>query len=184
MLSVQSLDLTDLDAGTKTFDLSWPAEVLGRLEGSETGEGIQVIGPLVGSLRVSPWKKEGLRRYKVSGQVQTRLAFYCSRCLESAVEDAVVDFDLTLVPELAGGAAERELTAEELDQELITDGRLDLVEMVREQILLSRPMIDLCRPDCQGLCPGCGADLNKGSCNCPEKEIDPRLADLAKFKVD
>src|SRR3982751_6522462 len=44
--------------------------------------------------------------------------------------------------------------------------RLHLLRMVRELALLDAPESPLCRPDCAGLCPICGADLNEGSCEC------------------
>ena len=55
--------------------------------------------------------------------------------------------------------------------------------MVREQIFLTVPMKPLCREDCQGRCPRCGADLNAGACGCPpaEAETDSRFAALKKL---
>jgi uncharacterized protein len=64
------------------------------------------------------------------------------------------------------------------------DGQhLDLGEMVREQLLLTTPMKRLCREDCKGRCPSCGADLNAGGCPCPapEPEADSRFAALKKL---
>ena len=43
---------------------------------------------------------------------------------------------------------------------------LDLSEAIRQYGLLAVPMKPLCRPDCAGLCPQCGANLNKGACQC------------------
>jgi len=45
---------------------------------------------------------------------------------------------------------------------------LEIDNDVREQILLSWPMKVLCRPDCKGLCPECGENLNTGACKCGE----------------
>ncbi len=59
------------------------------------------------------------------------------------------------------------------------DVHLDLTPVVREDFLLSIPMHTLCRPDCKGLCPQCGANWNEGPCDCREETIDPRLAPLA-----
>jgi len=50
---------------------------------------------------------------------------------------------------------------------------LDLSGAVREELLLAMPQFVECRPDCQGLCPRCGANLNDGPCGCA-KESDPR----------
>ena len=59
------------------------------------------------------------------------------------------------------------------------DVHLDLTPVVREDFLLSVPMHALCRPDCKGLCPQCGANWNEGPCDCRDDSIDSRLAPLA-----
>ena len=59
---------------------------------------------------------------------------------------------------------------------------IDLGELFREQILLAIPMTPLCREECKGLCPVCGADLNAGECSCERGEIDPRWSALADLK--
>ena len=61
--------------------------------------------------------------------------------------------------------------------------RLDLGEVVREQVLLGLPLKPLCREDCQGLCPRCGKNRNAGPCGCTpeEEEGDPRLEPLRKL---
>jgi uncharacterized protein len=51
---------------------------------------------------------------------------------------------------------------------------------VREQVLLSLPSRTLCQPDCKGLCPRCGQNLNQATCNCNSAEQhDPRWKALA-----
>ena len=61
--------------------------------------------------------------------------------------------------------------------------RLDLGEVVREQVLLALPLKPLCREDCRGLCPRCGQNRNLGPCGCPppEEPGDPRLEPLRKL---
>ena len=54
---------------------------------------------------------------------------------------------------------------------------LDLRPTIREELILSAPAYLLCREDCRGLCPGCGQDLNLGSCTCPSSR-DPRWGAL------
>ena len=61
------------------------------------------------------------------------------------------------------------------------DNSVDLSEPLREIILLSLPMHAVCRPDCRGLCPQCGQNLNFGQCDCQKEEIDPRLAILKQL---
>jgi uncharacterized protein len=55
---------------------------------------------------------------------------------------------------------------------------LDLEPLVRDALLLELPLAPLCREDCLGLCPTCGADRNEGSCDCPSPSGDPRWAAL------
>ncbi len=51
---------------------------------------------------------------------------------------------------------------------------LDIDNDVREEVLLNFPMKVLCKPDCKGICPKCGANLNKQECSCKEgKDLDP-----------
>ncbi|HYN22371.1 MAG TPA: DUF177 domain-containing protein, partial [Thermoanaerobaculia bacterium] len=59
---------------------------------------------------------------------------------------------------------------------------LDSAPILLEQLQLNVPMKPLCRPDCRGLCPLCGADLNAGMCSCEERSEDPRWAGLAALK--
>ena len=58
---------------------------------------------------------------------------------------------------------------------------LDLDDVIQADLCLEMPMKSLCKPDCKGLCPSCGQDLNAGVCACSAKEVDPRLAALRQF---
>jgi uncharacterized protein len=55
---------------------------------------------------------------------------------------------------------------------------VDLDPLIREALALALPLTPLCRADCQGICPTCGADLNEGPCGCPPAGRDPRWAAL------
>lgn len=59
--------------------------------------------------------------------------------------------------------------------------QLDLRPLVRDALLLALPIAPLCREDCLGLCPSCGADLNNGPCGCPAPAADPRWAPLERL---
>lgn len=56
---------------------------------------------------------------------------------------------------------------------VVEDMRLELDELVREDVFLAMPSRFLCKPDCRGLCSICGADLNLGECGC-KKSTDVR----------
>lgn len=64
---------------------------------------------------------------------------------------------------------------------VVEDNRLDLDELLREDILLELPVKFLCRPDCEGLCPTCGRNRNEGLCQCVSRQTDPRLAVLKQL---
>lgn len=63
------------------------------------------------------------------------------------------------------------------------DANLDLGPLVRDEVLIADTHGVLCRSDCKGLCPGCGANLNEGPHQCDEL-IDPRLAKLRELLKD
>lgn len=69
------------------------------------------------------------------------------------------------------------------DYIITEDGTMDLVGPIREQTLIAIPIRALCRPDCKGLCPICGQNFNEGTCNCQDQEVDPRLEELLKLKL-
>jgi uncharacterized protein len=75
-----------------------------------------------------------------------------------------------------GGHANREADLDE-DTYPLEGDQLDLRPLVRDALLLELPLAPLCQPDCLGLCPRCGADLNTGPCSCvPDR--DPRWGAL------
>ena len=63
---------------------------------------------------------------------------------------------------------------------LVENMRLDLDELVTEDIFLELPSKQLCKEDCKGLCTFCGQNLNEGQCSC-KKPIDPRLEALSRL---
>jgi DUF177 domain-containing protein len=76
------------------------------------------------------------------------------------------------------GLEERSLEADELAASFYEDDRIDLGQMILEQIVLALPMKPLCKVDCRGLCPECGANRNATSCDCEIDDTDPRWATL------
>ena len=61
---------------------------------------------------------------------------------------------------------------------------LDIMPQIEESIYTLIPTKILCREDCKGLCPNCGADLNEGECSCKNEDIDPRLEALRNFAAE
>ncbi len=61
---------------------------------------------------------------------------------------------------------------------VVLEETIDLDPLVRDNVLLELPLNPKCSDDCAGLCPECGANLNEGSCGCPERVEDLRWAPL------
>lgn len=121
---------------------------------------------------------------RVQGKIKADVRVSCDRCLAAVALPLEVEFETAFIPqERAVGATENvELLAEDLGLAAFEGDAIDLDDLVREQILLALPARNLCRKDCQGLCPNCGADLNAGPCGCARDETDPRWAALADWK--
>jgi len=141
----------------------------------------QAAGPITVRLEGEVRPREGV--FSVAGRCTAQGALLCSRCLEpvpwSVAEDFSVEYQ---IPESAPLEAEIGLEREDLDVSFLLGEELDLKELAAEQTLLAMPMRILCQPNCAGLCPRCGANLNHvDDCGC-KPETDPRwgaLADLA-----
>jgi uncharacterized protein len=107
----------------------------------------------------------------------------CNRCLKPIVERAEPDVELMIQvesgPEKGG---EHALHEQDLGILYLQDELLETDPILIEQLQLNVPMKPLCREDCQGLCPVCGADKNDGACSCVESSPDPRWAALAALK--
>jgi uncharacterized protein len=120
----------------------------------------------------------------VRGHLAGRFALPCSRCLESFTSPLAADFDLLLVPgPPAGLSAEEELSQPDLDLDYYTGEVVDLESILREQIILMLPIKPLCEEDCKGLCPRCGANLNRETCHCQTEAVNSPFAHLAKVKM-
>jgi uncharacterized protein len=105
----------------------------------------------------------------------------CSRCLEPLQSRYDIDFEEEFAPTVDVNTGAR---LPECDDVFAIDERqtLDLNEAIRQYRLASRAMQPLCQPDCQGLCPDCGSNLNLGPCSCPIKSADPRWLGLTELR--
>jgi uncharacterized protein len=101
----------------------------------------------------------------------------CSRCLEAFAAHVDAPVDVRLVPKPAG-ADSVELGADDLDVDFYENDELDVTRVVENEATLALPMKPLCREDCRGLCPVCGANRNVAPCTCDSRPPDPRLAAL------
>jgi len=113
--------------------------------------------------------------YALRLRFEATLSGPCMRCLEPAEPTCAVDAREVSQPG----------ETDELDSPYVEAGVLDLHRWSRDALALALPATLLCRPDCAGLCPVCGADLNAaGSDHHHEREPDPRWAKLSELRFD
>ena len=116
------------------------------------------------------------------GTLGTEISLVCSRCL------ALFDYPLTFGIEeeffpkinVVSGIS---LPLPEDSTGFVIDEHhmLDLAEVVRQHAVLAMPMKPLCHPECAGFCPGCGVNLNQGTCQCPPRSQKSPWAELEKL---
>lgn len=117
------------------------------------------------------------------GEVASTLSLVCSRCSEPFTLPVREPFSVFYQESPAASAEEEvELGPADLDTDFLAQGRLDLSALLHENLLLALPVQPLCREDCQGLCPGCGANRNEEGCSCAGPPADPRFAILDRLK--
>jgi uncharacterized protein len=148
------------------------------------------------SLNLEPWvQAQGMVRLEadvdrmrdqltIQGTVRGQALGECGRCTGPLEHELTAV--LLVIADLRGSDAPQDEAA--LEQEgsiLYHDGLiLDLTDPVREALILEEPLVVRCRPDCRGLCPVCGKDLNTGSCDCQRDMTDPRWSSLAKLRKE
>src|SRR5262249_4155699 len=110
---------------------------------------------------------------EVAADVDAPWVGECRRCLKPLTGELRCQ-----VRELFRPRTPSESADEDEETYPLAGEQLDLRALVRDALLLELPLAPLCRPDCRGLCPTCGADLNEGDCACPKADTDPRWAAL------
>jgi len=153
--------LLEADFGTsRLIELDYP--------GIQVAEDL-VLTPLQGSFTATR-TTEGIY---IQGELTSTVVQECVRCLEEAVLPIQIHIDdLFFYPPWE--APKGEFVVGE-------NGFIDLAPLIRELSLLELPTKPLCRPDCQGLCQECGANLNEGDCGCVAETLDPRLTVLQQL---
>jgi uncharacterized protein len=133
----------------------------------------------VGPLDVEAVAELAGSEIRIRGNLRTRLERACDRCLCGVEIPVTRDFDLQYRPMSSIAREEEvEIPADELDVGFFSGDGVALADVVAEQVILSVPMKVVCRPDCRGLCPVCGLDLNRGDCQCPPVRPDSPFASL------
>ncbi|MEP6690921.1 MAG: DUF177 domain-containing protein [Gemmatimonadaceae bacterium] len=140
-------------------------------------EDLRPASPIHVSGRLS---QAGPDRFYFSGRMEGIATHDCRRCLTDVRTDVADDLNLIF-------AESAESDDDDPDIFPVDDRmqEIDLRPAIREQWLLSVPRFAVCRDDCRGICPKCGADLNAGPCGCPpESESDSRWEALRAMRSE
>lgn len=132
---------------------------------------------LSGDVEVAVTATSTLDDIEVAGTLTVAWADQCARCLRPLAGPLVLEVDERYAePSTEPGHPD------DAEAFPIEHGQLDLAPMAREEVLLGIPEAPVCRDDCPGLCPLCGADLAAGACGCDRTERDERWAALDQLK--
>jgi uncharacterized protein len=113
--------------------------------------------------------------YALRMRFEATLTGPCMRCLEPAEPSYAVDAREVSQPG----------EIDELDSPYVLEGVLDLRRWSRDALALALPAKLLCRADCAGICPVCGADLNvSGPDHHHQREPDPRWSKLSELRFE
>ncbi len=157
------------------------------LEGAELSEilqeralGFEPCGPLTFFGRL--FRSE--RNIFLKGRVQGKIELHCARCLEPFPfpVDAVVRSEWQMVHFPFLGTEGEGPDLEDLETGLISQGGLDLIDRILEEVVLAVPMKPLCRESCPGLCPVCGANLCNFPCTCKSQDPSGPFSVLKNLK--
>lgn len=162
-----------------------------NLHVEENGDGLQAAAGKVDFRILSPVSADLTllktdREVFIRGVLTSSVKLQCARCLKefehkisSRIENIYV---LTSGKEKK--EREHELTSEDINVNYLTGNEIDINALLLEQLSLDIPMQLVCRPDCKGLCPKCGADLNQTRCGCLlEEHVDSKFAKLKELKL-
>jgi len=125
-----------------------------------------------------------LGEIRVQGALSVNLDLQCDRCLEPVHYLLNGPFDLFYRP-APKGPLPHEVAIDEGEAEIgfYEGAGIGLSDILREHILLSLPMHQLCREDCAGICAHCGENQNTGHCDCRTEKVDDRWAALRDLQL-
>ena len=170
------LDLSKIRTAHERYEKVYPPEAFGPEQ-----DGFRIAAPVSLAFDIDKDKQQ----FRLAGTVRTTLELTCSRCLEPFFWPVEAEFDLRYQPHAANtGEGEREIEEDDLTTAFYENDEIDLEQLMREQFYLSLPMKPLCSEACHGLCPVCGTNLNRGTCDCKTGWEDPRFAALKKLRAE
>jgi uncharacterized protein len=116
---------------------------------------------------------------RIRGHLETRLECSCDRCLRPVDIPVSSDFDLFYRPmQSIAREEEIEIPADEMEVGFYSGDGIELADVATEQVILAVPMKVICKTECRGFCPVCGANRNLTHCECAPPQPDSPFASL------
>ena len=130
--------------------------------------------------------KKNLNRVLLQGLIVAKCQVNCDRCLEPFELPLTINFNLYLecLPDDDPYWQQEDHVCAKSEMEVIylREPVIDLFSILRQQVLLAIPVKKLCKAECLGICPQCGADLNKSPCACAAGNQTSPFKVLGKLK--
>lgn len=149
------------------------------------GDDLETVGPVEIEVRADKGDLPG--EYIVEGSSQFNGDLKCSRCVEPYPFANSSTFHVRFRPRPQASEENEEVEItdeEELDVEYYSERAVPLKDLALEQVQLSIPMKPLCDEKCLGLCPNCGANRNRESCQCEVAVGDERWGALKGIREE
>jgi len=126
---------------------------------------------------------------EIDGDIETSVYLPCSRCLQPFQISLKSHFALTYMRRAADGIEDNEhqefeLSAEDTGIVYFQGQTINLKDTIQEQVVMEFPLRALCKQDCKGLCPKCGADLNEDLCDCDRRSSPGKFDVLKNLKLE
>lgn len=165
----------DLELRAGRFDVERPAGTIEFLDPKLTQTSplyatgtVELVVPSIGEIRVR-------------GHARVRMEAECDRCLDPLKYPIDSDFELYYRPVSEGSTAEVAIDEGESAIGFYQGDGIELDDVLREFVLLTLPMQQICRENCKGICPVCGQNRNHVTCSCESAKVDDRWAALRSF---
>lgn len=176
------ITVTDLEREPLQYDTTFPPK------GIDFGSDVEQLGPMKAAglaelLEEHRGPKEIVQDMRLRGTYEGVFQVPCARCLDAVEHPLQGQYDVLFRPlGVDGDEREHSIGASETEIGYYQSGSLLLEDVLREQVLLSLPARTLCREDCKGICPRCGANGNNDPCSCEETPADPRWSALGDLR--
>ena len=108
-------------------------------------------------------------KFKIDGNFKAHTSMLCDRCLDTVDVPIEGVFEFEFPIDQGSPVFEDECC-------FIEEHQLDVIKLLKNELLINWPAKVLCSPSCKGICPVCGKNRNLGECGCDREVLDPRMA--------